>query len=892
MASRIINSPGVQINEIDESAIQANIFGTDVLIMGFSNKGPTDEIIGISSISEFEQVFGTPTNAAERYFYYSIKPLFGTGANLLISRLPYGGGQGDGFGSQYSAVVYPVVAVSGSPTNGYDATYTATATASYSVAGAVSSISVSYGGLYYTSAPAVTISAPTSGSGITAQATANLTAAGSVSSISVLSGGTGYIAEPTVTVAAPNVNNIGGLVSTLSDPGVDAYVLGKPIHFTLTKSQYLSCINGEAFNWSSSVFAPSSFGKTATGATSGVVSAITGISDFGKAGLIVFNKAQTAINDKYEGYYIGLLDNTNSNPATQFDGIVTASTVNTQVTNTGVVDATTLIPTARLNFALSGTVNSNGTLSQALENAASFNIGTKQFNDYLTLGVIKLRQSIFSPETVKLDYLLEERFVASLDFYRQRTPENGGPITSAYLGTEVENGSRNINIMVNDYVSNRNTGTWLDANGNPSKSVRMLSRELENLLNSNTTFAQVSGNIGLSLAAYAAAKTSFTTNLNGYADTALALGAYVGPATVDKSIGSLPNKIDRVLQLLENDELYDIDISVEAGLGTIYATTCAARTSYYDDTLVNATLQQALGYLQTTLNYNAPADDTLDLRGNYNTIFSKFADFARDRMDHVFIADPIRHILVTGNNTKTLSDSTKNWSQHVFSPLRHQFELANTSYAAAYGNWARVNDGFSQTNVWIPFSGTVAADFARSDRDFAYWAAPAGFRRGLVGEVDDIAISPNQKQRDDLYKFNLNPITQFVREGIVIFGQKTLQRMPSAFDRINVRRLFILLEKQTKAIARYYVFEPNTLYTRTRLVDDLTPNFEAAKTATINQGIYDYIIVCDDRNNTPAVIDANELVVDIYIKPVRTAEFILVNFHATRTGANFQEILR
>lgn len=784
MASRIINSPGVQINEIDESAIQANVFGTDVLITGFASKGPTDEVISVSSITEFEQIFGTPTNAAERYFYYSVKPLFGTGANLLLSRLPYGAGNGDGFGSQYSAVVYPVVAVSDT-----------------------------------------------------------------------------------------------AVLSALDSSNVKSYVLGKPQHFTLTKAQYLSCINGEAFSWS----------KNTTNTINNSALAINTFADFGKAGVIIFNKAQTTINDKYEGYYIGIADNTNANPATQFDGIVTATTVNTAVINTGNVDSGTLVPAARLNFALSGSNASNGTMSQAFENAASFNIGTNQFNDYLTLGVVKLRQSIFSPDTIKLDYVLEEKFVASLDFYRQRTPENGGPITSAYIGNEVDNGSRNITIMINDYVSNRNGSTWIGSDGLPSKSVRALTRSLENLVTSS--YNQVSGTIGITPTAFTAAKSALTGNF-GYADDLLALGAYVNPAPADKAIGSLPSKIDRILQLVENDELFDIDISVEAGLGTIYATTCAASTTYFDDTLMNARLQQALGYLQTTLNYTAPSDDTLDLRGNYNTIFSKFADFARDRMDHVFIADPIRHILVQGNNTKTLNDNTKSWSQHVFSPLRHQFELANTSYAAAYANWARVNDGFSQTNVWVPFSGTVAADFARSDRDFAYWAAPAGFRRGLVSEVDDIAIAPNQKQRDDLYKFNLNPITQFVREGIVIFGQKTLNRIPSAFDRVNVRRLFILLEKQTKAIARYYVFEPNTLYTRTRLVDDLTPNFEAAKTATINQGIYDYIIVCDDRNNPPSVIDANELVVDIYIKPVRTAEFILVNFHATRTSANFQEILR
>ena len=150
-----------------------------------------------------------------------------------------------------------------------------------------------------------------------------------------------------------------------------------------------------------------------------------------------------------------------------------------------------------------------------------------------------------------------------------------------------------------------------------------------------------------------------------------------------------------------------------------------------------------------------------------------------------------------------------------------------------------------------------------------------------------MAIEPNQKQRDDLYKFGLNPISSF-KEGFVIFGQKTLQKQPGAFDRINVRRLFLILEKITKATSRYYIFEPNTLFTRTRFKDDLRPIFEKAKR---NEGVYDYILVCDERNNTPDVIDANEMVMDIYIKPVRAAEFILVNFYATRTGTDFEELI-
>jgi phage tail sheath protein FI len=177
---------------------------------------------------------------------------------------------------------------------------------------------------------------------------------------------------------------------------------------------------------------------------------------------------------------------------------------------------------------------------------------------------------------------------------------------------------------------------------------------------------------------------------------------------------------------------------------------------------------------------------------------------------------------------------------------------------------------------------------ARTDSNYQPWYAPAGFTRGVVVGATDIAIYPNQKQRDQLYNINLNPVAFFPNEGFVTYGQKTMSKLPSAFDRINVRRLFLTLENQTNAVARNYVFEPNTLFTRTQVLNVLTPIFDNAKNTS---GLYDYLIVCDERNNTPAVIDDNSLVIDIYIKPVRTAEFILVNFYATRTNQNFTEIV-
>jgi phage tail sheath protein FI len=177
---------------------------------------------------------------------------------------------------------------------------------------------------------------------------------------------------------------------------------------------------------------------------------------------------------------------------------------------------------------------------------------------------------------------------------------------------------------------------------------------------------------------------------------------------------------------------------------------------------------------------------------------------------------------------------------------------------------------------------------ANTDSNFQPWYAPAGFTRGVITGITDLGYYPKQKERDQLYKISLNPVAFFPAEGFVIFGQKTLQKKPSAFDRINVRRLFLNLEIATKETVKYFVFEPNTLFTRTQVLNTLTPLFENAKNT---QGVYDFLLICDERNNTTSIVDDNSLVVDIYLKPVRTAEFILCNFYATRTGTNFQEIV-
>ena len=466
--------------------------------------------------------------------------------------------------------------------------------------------------------------------------------------------------------------------------------------------------------------------------------------------------------------------------------------------------------------------------------------------------------------------------------HRKMQDPRGGPPISNYLGGLTVN-SQSVRLMINDNINNRTTDTWIDDQTSaPRKKVRLISQStINNLTTSN--LSAVSATFGGDLAAFEDA-----ANTLGYSDALFPMGPYVNMTFKSKIIGSLPLKIDRALYKIENDEIFPLDIVVEGGLGTIYTTCCAHGVEYYDDTMQSEDLLVGLSALCTSNDYKEPGDSN-DLRGNYHNIFSRFDTFcSQQRKDCLFIADPLRHVFVRGENTKVLSDPDKSFSQYIYNALRHNFELANSSYACAYANWVKVNDPFAGINCWVPFSGFAAADMASTDANFQPWYAPAGFTRGKVRNVLSMAITPKQKERDQLYKIGMNPVAFFPMDGFTIFGQKTLLRQPSAFDRINVRRLFLFLEKATKMTVKYFVFEPNTMFTRSRVINTIQPIFELAKNS---EGLYDYMIVCDKRNNTPDVIDRNEMIIDIYLKPVRAAEFILVNFIATRTSANFNELI-
>jgi len=797
--ARTIQSPGVEIREIDQSIRPVVPTGTNVLITGFSDRGPTDEVIQVTSFSEFSDIYGDPTVPAELYFSNTARALFNSPANVFVYRMPYGENRGIGFGNNYSVLAYPA-----------------------------SAVSIDNG-------------------------------ASTVTNLNTFS-------------------NSGALSSTRT------VLIGEPKHYTISQETYFRIRQKDGFNWIDETAAE--FGT---------------LQELGKAAMLVINKAQTTIDQNFQGYYVGAIDNTNLNPATDFDGILKIETL----TNTISAAGTTLsaenfidLPSTRLDNLLSSKSDNNsdtfgysdGSISEQMENLTDFDISDSAFDDTLSIGLFRLRRTPTTNNTIKLALNLQETIVGSTDYHRKiNDPLGGEPIP---FRVETEDQLPTMDILVNDFLSNRTGATYLDADGKPLTKIRFITTKVRNLngvtKDGSTNWQTLSTAFGATSGTQVDLKIAvegIAGQLPGTADSLFALGSYSSTVLSTKVIGNVPQKIDRLLDTVENTERFDIDITVDGGLSTIYSTAKISDDDIFDDTAPVS----AINGFRTTNPLNVTDSDSTNYRGYWNDVITRFTTFAEfRRKDHIFIADLPRSIFVAGENFLTLQDQDKNFSRDILNPIKAFSSQINTSYAATYGQWIQSTDAVYGGLSYCPSSGYLAAIMANTDANFEPWYAPAGFTRGRLTGATGLALTPTQKQRDQLYKISVNPIAQFPVEGPVVFGQKTLQKLPSAFDRINVRRLFLYLEKATKNIVRNFIFEPNTLLTRTRVVNTLTPIFENVKNT---EGLYDYLIICDERNNTPDTIDANELRVDIYLKPTRAAEFILVNFYATKTGTDFNELV-
>ena len=265
---------------------------------------------------------------------------------------------------------------------------------------------------------------------------------------------------------------------------------------------------------------------------------------------------------------------------------------------------------------------------------------------------------------------------------------------------------------------------------------------------------------------------------------------------------------------------------------------------------------------------------------------NKVISVAEQRKDAVAFVSPARNQFL--NDTAAGSVTVYSNSQITDNLVSYYAPITSTTYGVFDSGYKYMYDRFNDTFRYVPMNGDIAGLCARNDINNWPWFSPAGTARGAILNAVKLAYNPNQAQRDTLYSNRINPIIFSPGAGIVLFGDKTGFGKASAFDRINVRRLFIYLEQAIKGAAKDQLFEFNDEITRTNFVNIVEPFMRDVQS---KRGIYDFRVICDETNNTAAVIDNNEFVADIFVKPARSINFIGLTFVATRTGISFDEVI-
>jgi phage tail sheath protein FI len=271
-------------------------------------------------------------------------------------------------------------------------------------------------------------------------------------------------------------------------------------------------------------------------------------------------------------------------------------------------------------------------------------------------------------------------------------------------------------------------------------------------------------------------------------------------------------------------------------------------------------------------------DVSLLIAGNISAAEAKkVVEIAANRQDCIAFVSP----------SATTIGSYGSSSATIFSAIKdYKTTVGNSSYGVMDGNAKYQYDRFNDRFLYVPLCGDIAGCCVRTDNTKEPWYSPAGYDRGRINNIVKLAWNPSKEYRDDLYNLSINPVVTFQGTGAILFGDKTLQTKASAFDRINVRRLFNVLEKTIATAAKFQLFEFNDAFTRSQfrqLVDPFLREVQGKR------GVSSYALVCDESNNPPSVIDQNQFVADIFIAPARSINFIRLNFVATPTGVTFAE---
>jgi hypothetical protein len=363
------------------------------------------------------------------------------------------------------------------------------------------------------------------------------------------------------------------------------------------------------------------------------------------------------------------------------------------------------------------------------------------------------------------------------------------------------------------------------------------------------------------------AKTS-TGSSNYYADVIYAQSKYVYVMDHETTLANGGSaKTGTTFDNAAGDAFVVKSYSLASGTDDFAATNAEIATAYekFSDT----------ESVDISLLMCGPSQTGADATGD--TKATAVMDIATARKDCVAFVSPARADVVDVANAVTQTQNVVGFADG----------LPSSSYAVIDSGYKYMYDKYNDVYRYVPLNGDTAGLCARTDSVADAWYSPGGFNRGQIRGAVKLAFNPNQTQRDELYKSRVNPVVSFSGQGTVLFGDKTAQSKPSAFDRINVRRLFIVLEKAVSTAAKFQLFEFNDEFSRANFRNLVEPFLRDVQG---RQGLTDFSVVCDDTNNTSDVIDRNEFRADIFIKPNRSINFISLNFVATRSGVAFTEV--
>jgi hypothetical protein len=309
-----------------------------------------------------------------------------------------------------------------------------------------------------------------------------------------------------------------------------------------------------------------------------------------------------------------------------------------------------------------------------------------------------------------------------------------------------------------------------------------------------------------------------------------------------------------------------------AGFNTLSQVNTRSFSGGVDGTPTDGLMQIEYAKLNNAELYDVSLIPVVGVTGDNATARYVTQNVAEVRRDCVVFVSPTSASLITA--AAVILDRTTNFN-------------IDSTYSVMDSGWKYQYDRYNDVYRYVPLCGDIAGLCVRTDLTTDPWYSPGGYSRGQVKNLVKLNWTPNKTDRDNLYRYQVNPVMTQPGLGTLLFGDKTTTQKPSAFDRINVRRLFIVLEKAIATAAKYQLFEFNDAFTRSQFNALVEPFLRDVKG---RRGIYDFKVVCDESNNTGEVIDRNEFIADIYIKPAKSINYITLSFVATRTGVAFNEV--